>query len=147
LARVIDVDLTGVIYCIKHKILAMKKTGGGSIVNTVSAAGLRAETNAADYVGAKFGVVGLTQAAAIDGGQLGVRVNAVCPGLNVTPTPQDRIIKNPVFAKALRGIRAQHHFRHFDETEDIGSAAMWLLSDISGLITGTPFTVDGGYCA
>jgi NAD(P)-dependent dehydrogenase (short-subunit alcohol dehydrogenase family) len=143
--KVIDIDLTGVFYCIKHEFLAMKESGGGSIVNAASAAGQRAQGNAADYVSAKFGVVGLTKAAAIDGGPLGIRVNAVCPGLIMTPMAQERLMVDPVFSQALEGIRQRHHVGRFGETADVAQAVMWLLSDLSSFVTGSPMLVDGGY--
>lgn len=143
--KVIDVDLNGVFYCIKHEFLAMKKTGGGSIVNTASAAGLRGQGNAADYVAAKHGVVGLTKAAAVDGGPLGIRVNAVCPGLIMTPMARDRLMNDPVFSQALEGLRQRHVIGRFGETTEVANTAMWLLSDLSSFVTGTPTLVDGGY--
>ncbi len=143
--KVLAVDLTGVFLCIKHEFLAMKETGGGSIVNTASAAGLRGQINAADYVAAKHGVVGLTKSAAVDGGALGIRVNAVCPGLIMTPMARDRLMQDPVFSQALDGLRQRHHIGRFGETEEVANAVLWLLSDRSSFVTGTPMLVDGGY--
>jgi NAD(P)-dependent dehydrogenase (short-subunit alcohol dehydrogenase family) len=142
---VIDVDLTGVFYCIKHEFLAMKDRGGGSIVNTASASGVRAQANASDYVAAKHGVVGLTKAAAVDGGPLGIRVNAICPGLIMTPMAQDRLMNDPTFSQALDGLRQRHIIGRFGETGEVANAAMWLLSDLSSFTTGTAMLVDGGY--
>lgn len=143
--RVIDVDLTGVFYCLKHEFLAMKETGGGSIVNTASSSGVRAQGNASDYVSAKHGVVGLTKAAAIDGGPLGIRVNAICPGLVLTPMTRDRLMNDPTFASALEGLKQRHVIGHFGETRNIADAVLWLLSDQSSFMTGAPMLVDGGY--
>jgi NAD(P)-dependent dehydrogenase (short-subunit alcohol dehydrogenase family) len=143
--KVIDVDLTGVFYCIKHEFLAMKDSGGGSIVNTASASGVRAQANAADYVAAKHGVVGLTKAAAVDGGPLGIRVNAVCPGLIMTPMAKDRLMNDPVFSQALEGLRQRHIIGRFGETGEVANMVMWLLSDLSSFVTGVPMLVDGGY--
>jgi NAD(P)-dependent dehydrogenase (short-subunit alcohol dehydrogenase family) len=142
---VIDVDLTGVFYCIKHEFLAMKQTGGGSIANTASSSGLRGQANSADYVAAKHGVVGLTKAAAADGGPLGIRVNAVCPGLIMTPMAKDRLMNDPVFSQALDGLRQRHLIGRFGETSEVANLAMWLLSDQSSFVTGAPMLVDGGY--
>lgn len=142
---VIDVDLTGVFYCIKHEFLAMKDRGGGSIVNTASASGVRGQGNASDYVAAKHGVVGLTKAAAVDGGLLGIRVNAICPGLIMTPMAQDRLMNDPTFSQALEGLRQRHIIGRFGETGEVANAAMWLLSDLSSFTTGTAMLVDGGY--
>lgn len=143
--RVIDVDLTGVFYCMKHEILAMQKTGGGSIVNTSSGSGIRGQVNAADYVAAKHGVQGLTKAGATEGGAFGIRVNSVNPGLIMTPMARDRLMKDPVFSQALDYIRSRHHIGRFGETIEVANAVMWLLSDQSSFVTGSPLLVDGGY--
>ncbi len=142
---VIDVDLNGVFYCLKQEILAMRATGGGSIVNTASSSGVRATMNSADYTSAKHGVVGLTKAAAIDCGPLGIRVNAVCPGLTLTSMTKDRLMSDPGFTVALEGIRQRHIIGRFGETDEIASAMMWLLSDLSSFSTGTAMLVDGGF--
>ena len=145
IAAVLGVDLVGVFYCIKHEFLAMKDAGGGAIVNTASAAGVRGQINASDYVAAKHGVVGLTKAAACDGGPLGIRVNAVCPGLIMTPMAQDRLMNDPVFSQALDGLRQRHVIGRFGEMEEVANTAMFLLSDLASFVTGTPMLVDGGY--
>ncbi len=142
---VIDVDLTGVFYCLKHEILAMRETGGGSIVNTASSSGVRATMNSADYTSAKHGVIGLTKAAAIDCGPLGIRVNAVCPGLTLTSMTRDRLMSDPGFTVALEGIRQRHIIGRFGETDEIANAMMWLLSDLSSFSTGAAMLVDGGF--
>ncbi|WP_324742148.1 SDR family NAD(P)-dependent oxidoreductase [Tsuneonella sp. CC-YZS046] len=142
---VLGVDLVGVFYCVKHEFLAMKDGGGGAIVNTASAAGVRGQINASDYVAAKHGVVGLTRAAACDGGALNIRVNAICPGLVMTPMAKGLMNEDPVFAKAVEGLRSRHVIGRFGETYEIANAAMFLLSDLSSFMTGTPMLVDGGY--
>ena len=142
---VIDVDLTGVFFCIKHEFLAMQSHGRGSIVNAASTSGLRGHVNSSEYVAAKHGVVGLSKAAAIDGGALGIRVNAVCPGLILTPMVQDRLMSDPAFSNALEDLRKRHIIGRFGETDEVANAVMWLLSDLSSFTTGTAMIVDGGY--
>src|SRR5450631_3227643 len=83
--RAIRVDLTSVFWCLKYQVLAMLKSGGGSIVNTASSLGQVAIANASEYIAAKHGVVGLTRAAAAEYGGKGIRVNAVLPGIVLTP--------------------------------------------------------------
>lgn len=144
--RVINIDLTGVFYCLKHQFLTMKETGGGSIVNTASAAGLRGFINSSDYVAAKHGVVGLTKAAAVDGGPLGIRVNSVCPGFIMTPMAETRLMNDPVFSQALGPLRDRHVIGRFGQPSEIAESVMWLLSDRSSFVTGSPMIVDGGYC-
>ena len=142
---VIGVDLTGVFYCIKHEILIMKEYGKGSIVNTASSSGVRGQANASEYIAAKHGVVGLTKAAAVDAGPLGIRVNSICPGLILTPMAQGRLMNDPVFSQALDGLRQRHIIGRFGETSEVAEAAMWLLSDLASFTTGTAMLVDGGY--
>src|SRR5581483_1070075 len=101
--RVIEVDLTGVFLCVKHQIRAMK--AGGSIVNIASGAGLRGVPNCAEYVAAKHGVVGLSKTAAADAGPLGVRVNALCPGLIATPMLEERLMNDPVFMEGMADLK------------------------------------------
>ena len=141
---VIGIDLVGVFYCLKHEFRVMKDSGGGAIVNTASSSGIRGQVNASDYVAAKHGVVGLTKAVACDGGPLGIRVNAMCPGFIMTPMARG-LIADPVFSQALEGLRQRHVIGHFGEMEDIANATMFLLSDMSKFMTGAPMIVDGGY--
>ena len=118
---------------------------GGSIVNTASASGLRAIANTADYTAAKHGVIGLTKAAAIDGGPLGIRVNAVCPGVILTPMMETRLMNDPTFSQALDDLRRRHYIGRFGNPADVAEMVMWLLSDRSTFVTGTASSTDGGY--
>ncbi len=143
--RVIDVDLTGVFYCIKHEVLAMKASGGGSIVNTASSSGIRATMCSSDYTAAKHGVIGLTKASAIDAAPFGIRINAICPGLTLTEMTRDRLMNDPTFSVALEGIRQRHIIGRFGEPQEIANAMTWLLSDLSSFQTGSSMLVDGGF--
>ncbi len=143
--RVLDVDLSGVFFCLKHEIRAMKESGGGAIVNTSSGSGIRGHVNSADYVAAKHGVQGLTKAAAIDAAGFGIRVNSVNPGFIMTPMARDRLMADPVFSQSLGELLARHHIGRFGETQEVANAVVWLLSDQSSFVTGSPLLVDGGY--
>src|SRR6201990_2741640 len=77
--QLIDVDLNGVFLCTQHQVNAMASRGSGSILNMASAAGLIGWPGASGYVAAKHGVVGLTNARALEDAQQGIRANGICP--------------------------------------------------------------------
>lgn len=141
---VIRTNLTAVFLCIKYQVPAMLKTGGGSIVNTSSSLGQVAITNASEYVSAKHGVIGLTRAAGADYGPLGVRVNAILPGITRTPMLVQASEK-PAFAAILERQKDRHSIGRFGEPFEIGQGAKWLLSDQSTFVNGAAVPVDGGY--
>ena len=142
--RVIEIDLTGVFFCMKHEIVAMRANGGGAIVNTSSGLGLVAVANQSAYIAAKHGVLGLTKAAALEYVKEGIRVNAVCPGIIRTPMAQRGIAGNPAVEEALAKIQP---IGRLGEPEEVANAALFLLSDAASFITGESLAVDGGYLA
>ena len=142
--RVIAINLTGVFLCMKYEIPLMLKHGGGSIVNTASAAGLVGLAGGSAYVAAKHGVAGLTKTAALEFAQKGIRVNAVCPGFIRTPMVE-RVLDKGTFSEEQ--IFAAEPMHRMGKPEEIAEAVLWLCSDASSFVTGLPMPVDGGYVA
>lgn len=144
--KVINVNLSGVFYCMKYEIEAMRKTGGGAIVNTSSVNGLVGNPTSIEYVAAKHGVVGATRGAACDAVTTGVRVNAVLPGSIRTPMTED-LVTNPDFKEFYATVLDRHTVGRIGEPEDVGFAVKFLLSDEASFINGAAIAVDGGYSA
>ncbi len=142
--RVIAINLTGVFLCMKYETAQMLKQGGGSIVNTASAAGLIGLPGAPAYVAAKHGVNGLTKTAALEFARKGIRVNAVCPGFIRTPMVE-RALDKGSFSEEQ--IFASEPMYRMGKPEEIAEAVLWLSSEASSFVTGLPMPVDGGYVA
>jgi NAD(P)-dependent dehydrogenase (short-subunit alcohol dehydrogenase family) len=142
--RVIDINLKGVWWCLKHEIPAML-IAGGSIVNTASVSGLKGFPPLLPaYVASKFGVVGLTAVTARYYAQQKIRVNAVCPGAINTPM-LDRIGEG---AQRLGvAMVAENPSGRLGTPEEVAAAVVWLCSDAASFITGQTLTIDGGFLA
>ncbi|MBL8649521.1 MAG: SDR family oxidoreductase [Sphingopyxis sp.] len=145
-ARMMGINLTGVFLCMKYQTQAMQGAGG-AIVNNSSGDGIIGAPYASDYVAAKHGVIGLTRAAACEARYTGVRVNAVLPGLILTPMVEERLFGNPAFEAQVAPMVERHSIGRFGQPEEVGQAACWLLSDRASFVNGALLTVDGGYTA
>ena len=139
--QVIEVDLGGVFYALRAQIPAMKRRGGGTIVNIASIAGSIGIPLTAPYAAAKHGVVGLTRVAALENAQLNIRVNAVGPGYVETPFVMGR------GEAIVNAYRAKHPVNRMAKTSEIAEMVVFLLSDRASFITGAYQLVDGGYTA
>jgi NAD(P)-dependent dehydrogenase (short-subunit alcohol dehydrogenase family) len=139
--RVVNTDLRGVFFCLKHEIPLMLKQGVGAIVNTSSGTGVKGFRSEAAYVAAKHGVVGLTKAAALDYAQLNIRINAVAPGIIDTS-----MIKrfSEGFPEGRTAMISQEPVGRMGRSEEIAAAVIWLCSDAASFVTGHTLVVDGG---
>ncbi|MGM4954252.1 glucose 1-dehydrogenase [Bradyrhizobium barranii] len=131
--KTLAVNLTGVFLGMQAALPAMRRAGGGSIVNISSVEGLRGSAGLNAYVASKFGVRGLTKSAALEAAASGVRVNSVHPGLVATPTTRN--CDGYCFPIPL-GRAAQ--------PQEVSEAVLFLLSDQSSYLTGSEIVVDGG---
>jgi NAD(P)-dependent dehydrogenase (short-subunit alcohol dehydrogenase family) len=137
--RVIAVDLTGTWSCMRHELPEIVKSGGGTIVNCASVAGLRAAPTVPAYTAAKHGVVGLTRVAAREYARQGVRVNAICPGTVDTP-----MFRHSMSAEAIEHLVSTNPTGRLAEASEIAEVALWLCEDAPGFLTGQAIAVDGG---
>lgn len=140
--RVMDVNLSGVFWCMKYQIIEMLKTGGGSIVNTSSLTGICAFGKNAAYAASKFGVVGLTLTGAHDYGDRNIRVNAICPGRS-RPSAMAKGGGNSSPEQNASRLR-QIPLGRPGMPRELAQAAAWLLSDGASYVTGVIMPVDGG---
>lgn len=142
-AQVIGINLSGVFYGMKYQLPAMLKNGGGAIVNMASILGAVGFAGAPAYTAAKHGVVGLTQAAALEYSAQGVRINAVGPGFIHTP-----MISALEENQAVNGMLvAAHPIGRLGRAEEVAELVLWLVSSKASFVTGSYYPVDGGYLA
>jgi len=130
---------------VKAAVPLMIKSGGGSIINTASVAGMRALPGLGNFAHAatKGGVLGLTRQLAFELAPHGIRANAIAPGLIETPATEF-LLKDP---QAREQMMQKILLRRFGQPEDIAKAALFLASDDSSYVTGTVLVVDGGWSA
>jgi Dehydrogenases with different specificities (related to short-chain alcohol dehydrogenases) len=140
--KVISINLSGVFYGMRYQIPAMLSSGGGSIVNITSILGKVATKNAAAYVAAKHGVIGLTETAALDYADQKIRVNAVGPGYILTP-----LLTKTLDDATLKAIAGLHPMGRIGTSEEVAELVLWLNSDKASFVTGAYYNVDGGYLA
>lgn len=137
--KVVDINLNSVFYCLKYQLAALK--AGGSIVNMASILGQVGASKSAAYVAAKHGVVGLTQAAALEYASRGIRINAVGPGYIETP------LLNGLRPELKQQLVDLHPMGRLGKAEEVAELVLWLSSDKAAFVTGAYYPVDGGYLA
>ena len=140
--RTLAINLTGVFLCMQAEIPHMLASGGGSIVNCASIAGLVGFPDHPAYVASKHGVVGITKGAALELAPQGIRVNAVCPGVIDTEMIQRATADQPELMEATI---AAHPLGRIGTPEEIAGTVLWLCSEDGGFVTGQAVAVDGGY--
>ena len=139
--RVIDVNLSGVFYAMRAQLPRILQSGGGAIVNMASIYGQVGMAGAAGYVAAKHGVVGLTQAAALEYAAQGIRINAVGPAYIETP------LLSGLSAEARTGLVSQHPIGRLGHPDEVAELVVWLSSERASFVTGAYYPIDGGYLA
>ena len=140
---VIDLNIRALYRVSQAAIRALKRAGGGSIVNMSSQMGHVGSPNRTLYCMSKFAAEGLTKAMAVELAELGIRVNTVAPTFVLTPMTE------PMFAdkKFHDFVMDMIPMKKLASAEEVANACVFLLSDLSGSTTGTSLRVDGGWTA
>lgn len=148
--RVLEIDLLGVFYAMKHQIPQMerqfKATGkGGAIVNIASVAGLVGAPKLSVYAAAKHGVVGLTKSAAAEYATKGVRINAICPAHTRTAMVDGFVrLSGAPEAEALAELTRGVPMKRVGEVDEIVTAILFAADPANSFMTGHALAVDGG---
>jgi len=140
--QVIAVNQTGVWLGMKYAIPALRKAGGGSIVNISSGAGIIGSGFAAAYHGTKGAVRILTKTAAIEYAKEGIRINSVHPGVVDT-----EMIRGAMNQEGMQAVTRAHPLGRMGTAEDIAYGVLYLASDEASFVTGAELVIDGGYTA
>jgi NAD(P)-dependent dehydrogenase (short-subunit alcohol dehydrogenase family) len=139
---VISINLSGVFYGMRYQIPAMLKSGEGNIINMASILGSVGFANSAAYVASKHGVVGLTKNAAIEYAAKNIRINSIGPGFILTP-----LIEKNMTRETIKFLETKHPMGRLGTSEEVAELALWLASSKSSFVTGSYYTIDGGYTA
>ena len=150
---IIAINLSSSFHTVRAAIPGMKKRKWGRIINIASAHGLVASAQKVAYVAAKHGLVGLTKTVAIEAANDGVTCNAICPGWVLTP-----LVQKQVDARAKQSgqsneeakvalVSEKQPMHEFSKPENIGALAVFLASDAAASITGSSYSIDGGWTA
>ncbi|MEE3103054.1 MAG: SDR family oxidoreductase [Actinomycetota bacterium] len=147
--RTMAVNVRSTFLCCRRAVPLLRETGGGSILLTASTAGITGYPMRSPYAASKYAVVGLGKTLAMEVGELGIRVNVICPG-SVNGERMDGVIAAESAgtgvpeANLRAGYEKQVSMRTFVEGRDIGAMAVFLASPAARFVNGQTISVDGG---
>lgn len=140
--KVININLSGIFYGMRYQIPSILNSGGGSIVNMTSILGIVGTKYSPAYVAAKHGIIGLTRTAALEYADKNIRINSVGPGYILTP-----LLTNTLDDETLKALSGKHPIGRLGTSEEVAELVLWLSSSRASFVTGSYYTIDGGYTA
>lgn len=144
--RIIAVNLRGAFLGTKYAVPHLKKTRG-VIVNTSSSLGVSGALESAAYSASKHGIIGLTKSSALDLAQYHIRVNCICPGSIDTNMQAREFARSEDPARMRKAYDRIYPMGRIGKPEEVAELVLFLTTDRSSFITGTPFLIDGGLFA
>jgi len=150
---ILALNLSAAFHTIRLALPAMKHRGWGRIINTASAHSLVASPNKSAYVAAKHGIAGLTKTVALEAAQAGVTCNCISPGYVWTPLVENQIpdtmtSRNLTREQVINDVMlAAQPTKKFVTVDQVAALALFLCRDEAGSITGSNYSIDGGWTA
>jgi len=151
--QVIAINLSSAFHTIRAAVPGMKRRQWGRIINIASAHGLVASPQKTAYVAAKHGIIGLTKSVALEVANNGITCNAICPGWVLTVLVERQIAARAqasgktVKEEELALLSEKQPMHQFSRPENIGALTVFLCSDAAATITGSSYSIDGGWTA
>jgi len=145
--HVLAVNVKGAFFAVKHVVPHMRRTGGGSILNTGSIASLAGQVGTPAYSASKGAIALLTKSLALDLGRDRIRVNCICPGITDTPMLREHLGHGAEGEARIKARLSRVPLGEILRPEDVARAALYLVSDDSAGITGVLHVVDAGLTA
>jgi len=140
--QILGVNLMGVFLCCKYGIPEIVRSGGGSVINVSSSAGVIGVPNCDAYTASKGAIIALTRSMAVEYAPRGVRVNCIVPCAVETPMLDESSRKDPSFDE--KEFLSTTPLRRFGRPEEIANMALFLASDEASYAVGGVFVMDGG---
>jgi NAD(P)-dependent dehydrogenase (short-subunit alcohol dehydrogenase family) len=143
-ARIIAINLTGVLACTHAVLPGMQQAGYGRLVNIASEAGRVGSKGSAAYSAAKGGVIAFTKVMAREGARFGITANAIAPGPIETPLLMGALEFGEIGEKVIETMKAGTQLRRLGKPEEVAAAIAFLASDDASYVTGETLGVSGG---